>query len=67
MKIIFETEDEQEAKRLAKANDMAAALWEIVHNVWREFKYSDYDYHPAWDKIRDVLDDHGINIDDLVK
>jgi len=65
MKVIFETEDLQEAKRLVKSRDMAFALWEIVHNGWRKFKDTDYDYEKAWDVIRDILEDHNINVDDL--
>jgi len=54
-----------EAKRLAKANDMAEFIWELTHNGWREFKHTDYDYEPAWKKINDLLDHYGINVDDL--
>lgn len=61
----FKTEDEQEIKRLAKSNDMAQFIWELVHNGWRDFKHTDYDYQPAWDKINELLEEHKINIDDL--
>lgn len=66
MKVIFETEDEIEAKRLAKSNDMAMFIWQLVHNGWRDFKHTDYDYHKAWDKIKELLEEHNINIDDLI-
>ena len=65
MKFIVKTKNQQEAKRLAKADDMAAFIWQLVHNGWREFKHTDYDYEPAWDKIRELLDEHNIDIDDL--
>ena len=65
MKAVFESEDPTEIKRLAKANDLSSFVWELVHNGWREFKHTDYDWGKAWDKINALLLDHGINIDDL--
>jgi len=65
MKVTFETEDPMEAKMLAKSQDMAMFIWELVHNGWREFKHTDYEYEKAWDKIRELLEEHNINIDDL--
>ena len=67
MKAIFESDDQTEIKRLAKSTDMALCLWEIVHNGRREFKHSDYDYEKAWDKIRDIISEHNIDIDDLIE
>jgi hypothetical protein len=66
MKAVFRTDDPQEQKILVKANDMAMFIWELVHNGWREFKHTDYDYEKAWGKIHDLLEEHNINIDDLV-
>jgi len=66
MKVIFESEEEKEIQRLAKANDMAFFIWELVHNGWRDFKHTDYDYQKSWDKIHELLDKHNINIDRLV-
>ena len=65
MKVVFESEDEQEIKRLAKSNDMALFISELVHNGWRDFKHTDYDYSKAWDKINELLSEHRIDIDDL--
>jgi hypothetical protein len=67
MKANFTTDDPIEIKRIAKSNDLALAVWEIVHNGWREFKHSDYDYQKAWDKIHEILTDHNIDIDDLIE
>jgi hypothetical protein len=67
MEAIFKTEEPSEIKRLSKANDMAFFIWELVHNGWRDFKYTDYDYEKAWKKIHELLDEHNINIDDLVE
>ena len=66
MKATFESDDENEIKRLAKASDMAACLWEIVHNGWRDFKHTDYDYEKAWNKIKDIMSEHNVDIDDLI-
>jgi len=65
MVVTFQSEDEQEIKRLAKANDMAQFIWELVHNGWRDFKHTDYDYQPAWNKINELLEEHNINIEDF--
>jgi len=67
MKAIFITEDEQEAKRITKANDMAGFIWELVNNGWRDFKHTDYDYYKAWNKIKELLDEFGIDIKDIEK
>ena len=66
MKITFETDDPYEIKRLAKSSDMAAFIWELVHNAWRDFKNTDYEYEKAWKKIRELLNEHNIDIDDLI-
>ena len=55
-----------EAKRLVKAHDMALFIWQLVHNGWRDFKHTDYDYQRAWDKIHDLLGEYNIDIDDLI-
>ncbi len=66
-KVTFESNDDLEIKRLSKANDMAAFIWELVHNGWREFKHTDYDYQKAWDKIHELLEQHDINVDALIE
>ena len=67
MKAIFESDDPTEIKRLAKSTDMALCLWEIIHNGWREFKHTDYDYEKAWGKIRKIVEEHNIDVDDLTE
>jgi hypothetical protein len=66
MEVIFKSDDPKETKRLSKANDMASFIWELTHNGWREFKHTDYDYQKSWDKINKLLDEYGIDIDDLI-
>ena len=67
MKATFESDDQIEIKRLSKSTDMAICLWEIVNNGWREFKHTDYDYEKAWDKIKDIIAEHNIDVDDLIE
>lgn len=65
MKATFESDDPMEIKQLAKSNDMAMCLWDIVHNGWREFKHTDYDYKIAWKAINELIAEYGIDVDDL--
>jgi hypothetical protein len=67
MKAIFESDDQTEIKRLAKSNDMALFIWELVHNGWREFKDTDHDYKKVWNKIHVLLRTYNIDIDDLME
>lgn len=67
MKATFETDDPMEIKRLAKSTDMAMFIWELVHNGWRDFKHTEYDHTPAWEKIHALLAEHNINIDDIIE
>ena len=67
MKATFESDNEVEIKRLAKSSDMAMFIWELVHNGWRDFKHTDYNFQKSWDKIYDLLREFDINIDDLVE
>ena len=67
MEATFRTDDPLEIKRLAKSTDMALFIWELVYNAWREFKHTDYDYQKACDKINSLLEEHNINIDDLIE
>jgi len=67
MKTKFTSKDPIEIKRLAKANDMAMFIWHLVHNGWREFKHTDYDYERAWQKIHELLAEYNIDIDDLIE
>jgi hypothetical protein len=55
MKAKFTSKDPNEIIILSKANDMQAFIFELVNNGWREFKHTDYDYEPAWKKIRQLI------------
>lgn len=61
----FRTNNEQEAKRLLKSSDMARFIWELMHNGWRKFKHTDYDYEPYKEMIKELLEEYNIKIDEL--
>ena len=65
MRVTFETDDPQEILRLAKSDEMAAFIWELVNNGWRDFKHTDYEYEKAWDKIHHLLEEYNINPNEL--
>ena len=67
MEATFKSEDPKEILALANANNMACFIWELVHNGWRDFKHTDYDYERAWDKIHELLKEHNIDIDSMVE
>lgn len=67
LRATFSTSDPMEIKRLAKASDMAMFIWELVHNGWRKFKETPYEYEPAWERIHELLEEHNINIDELTE
>ena len=56
----------KELKRIAKSEDMALFIWELVNNGWRDFKHTDYDYQKSWGKIHELLDEYNIDVDDLI-
>lgn len=66
MKATFKSNDLMEIKRLAKSQDMAMCLWEIVHNGWREFKDTDVDYQIVWEKIDKIMKENNVDINDLI-
>jgi hypothetical protein len=60
-------------KRCTKALDMALVLWEIEHNLYKTLKmnneHADLQYedgvYECIERIRDMMKEHGILIDDL--
>lgn len=66
MEATFSSSDSREINRLAKSTDIALFIFELVNNGWRDFKHTDYDYVPAWNKIHELLIEHNINIEDLI-
>ena len=66
MKATFETDDPFEIKRLAKSEDMALCLWEIVNNTWQEFSTTDHGDKKTWDKINQIISNHNLDVYDLI-
>jgi len=67
-------DDRFEFNRMTKALDMAMALWEIDMNGYRKFtKYNERQeeayqegIEEVFKYIRELLDEHQINVEDLV-
>jgi hypothetical protein len=71
---LSDPDDVMEHKRAVKSLDMAMALWDIVHNTKKGLEWSmegkEIDKYDAlelvYEKIREILDDHNINTDELI-
>ena len=67
-------DDRFEFNRMTKALDMAMALWELDMNGYRKFtKYNDRQegayqegIEEVFKYIRELLDEHQINVEDLI-
>ena len=69
MKFTIETEDETEAKRLAKSLDMALFIFQIKHNlkfIDKGGSYSDA-VNDVFEAINNELTNYSIDIEDLVQ
>jgi hypothetical protein len=61
-------------KRAVKSLDLTLALWEIIHNTKKGIEWSmeekEIDKYDAlelvYKKIYEILDEHNINIDELI-
>ena len=73
---ILDPDDNQDFKRAVKSLDMALALWDILQLKKKlEYKFEDQDntnndvfdgLEAMAEGIRDILDQHGIIIDELL-
>jgi hypothetical protein len=69
-----EPDDIMAHKRAVKATDMALALWDITHNTKKRLECNmegkEIDKYEAlelvYEKIHEILGDHGIKLDDLI-
>jgi hypothetical protein len=69
-----EPDDVMAHLRAVKSLDMALALWDIVHNTKKGLEWSmegkEIDKYDAlelvYEKIREILDNHNINTDELI-
>ena len=62
-------EDRMNHKRCIKASEMANFIWELKHNLLRKWKHDDSDFNieTYGDALNTLLDEHGIDIDDLLE
>lgn len=69
-----EPEDRQDHLRSVNSLNMALAIWDIVHNTKKTLEWSfdgkemdKYDALEAvYEKIHDILNEHNVNIDQLI-
>jgi hypothetical protein len=74
-KLVFKLPEESlEFETCSKASDLAYILWELSYNVKRDLiKHSDvsHDYEmgvlAVYIKLYELLDEHNINLDNLVR
>ena len=64
MKVIFETDDQMEIKRIAKSLDMACFIFELKNNAFRKFESEEAD--AIFDEISKLLAQFKIDIEDLI-
>ena len=67
-------DDRMAHERCVKATDMALVLWELTHNSYRGltngFDESDDFYKgvdAVYDRLRELLDEHGVNPDKFIR
>lgn len=72
---LSDPDDRADHKIAVHANDMAFILWELLYNSRKGFEQEMDEKHltgdgvldMVYDRLRDLLDEHSINIDDLVQ
>lgn len=67
--ITIETENERDLKCFVHSRDMAISLWEITHNLKksmeRDSDYDDKTLDAVFIEIHNILEENGVNIEDL--
>jgi len=61
-------DSEMAMKRAMKAGDMASFIFELQYNFWRKWKHDDSNFNLDTYRaaLNELLDDHNINIDELI-
>ena len=70
-----DTDDAYAHKRAIKSLDLVLALWEITHNTKKSIEWSmenkELDKYDAlemvYEKINEIIDEHNIDLDDLIE
>lgn len=68
-----DADDYMAHKRMMKSDDMASAIWNIVHNTKKSLEWSmegqeldKYDaLYMVFDKIHEILEEHNVKIDEI--
>ena len=63
---LSEPEGRMAMQRALKSLDMACVLFEIQHNLFRGIEENNTSIMII-DKINELMDEHGINLDDLIE
>lgn len=63
MKVTFESKDRLEINRLAKSLDMACALFEINHNLFRTVEHN----AEIAEEITRIINEYDINLTELIE
>ena len=58
------TEDQQEAKRLVRATNAYASLWDMDLWLRDEIKHKNRDLQDVRDQLWEIMELHGINLDE---
>jgi hypothetical protein len=68
--IEFNLDDREDVKahlRCVKSTSMAVTLWDIDQHLRNEAKYKDNEVaEKLREEIREIMDDNGINLDELI-
>lgn len=52
-----------EIKKAMSANDLYAFIWDLKEWLRSEMKYHNKPYDEVWEKVFELLEDNGINMD----
>jgi len=61
-------DNNKKALRILTADNMALLLWEIKHNMWREWKHNEdkLTLDNLREKLADLFDGYEVSIDNLI-
>ena len=61
-----EPDEREEHLRCVRALDLCLVLWDFDQILRSEIKYNDKDWQEVRDKLTEIMDEHGVNLDDLM-
>ena len=66
MKVWIKPEEEHEALRMLKSLDMALVLWDLDQWLRGQIKYYEKNYQEVRDELYRTMEEHGIDLDELI-